>query len=46
MYQDEEKLLKIVKSIVFCLIIMLSGSIVGWEPAILMILTLIYLKET
>ena len=46
MYHDEEKLLKMVKSIVFCLIIMLSGSILGWEPAILMILTLIYLKET
>ena len=46
MYNDEEKLLVMVKSIVFCLIIMLFGSIIGWEPAILMILTLIYLKET
>lgn len=46
MYHDEEKLLKMVRSIVFCLIIMLFGSILGWEPTILMILTLIYLKET
>lgn len=46
MYHDEEKLLKMVRSIVFYLIIMLFGSILGWEPAILMILTLIYLKET
>jgi len=46
MYRDEEKLLAMVKSTGFCLIIMLFGSILGWEPAILMILTLIYLKET
>ena len=46
MYNDEEKLLKMVKSITFCLIIMLFGSLLGWEPAILMILALIYLKET
>ena len=46
MYNDEEKLLKMVKSIIFCLIIMLFGSLLGWEPAILMILALIYLKET
>lgn len=46
MYNDEEKLLTMVKSVGFCLITMLFGSIAGWEPAILMILTLIYLKET
>ena len=46
MYNDEEKLLKMIKSTGFCLIIMLFGSYLGWEPLILMILTLIYLKET
>ena len=46
MYNDEEKLLKFIKSTAFCLIIMFFGSILGWEPLILMILALIYLKET
>jgi len=46
MYNDEEKLLKFIKSIGLCLIIMLFGSFLGWEPLILMMLTLIYLKET
>lgn len=46
MYNDEEKLLNFIKSAGFCLIIMLFGSFLGWEPLILMILTLIYVKET
>ena len=46
MYNDEEKLLKFIKSIALCLIIMLFGSFLGWEPLILMMLTLIYLKES
>ena len=46
MYQDEEKLLKFIKSTAFCLIIMLFGSFLGWEPLILMILALIYVKES
>ena len=46
MYQDEENLLKMIKSTAFCLIIMLFGSFVEWEPAILLVLTLIYLKES
>ena len=46
MYNDEEKLLNFIKSTGFCLIIMLFGSFLGWEPLILMILTLIYVKET
>jgi hypothetical protein len=45
MYKDEEKILKFIKSTGFCLIIMLLGSFLGWEPLILAILTLIYLKE-
>ena len=45
MYNDEEKLLKFIKSTAFCLIIMLLGSFLGWEPLILMILALIYTKD-
>jgi hypothetical protein len=45
MYNDEEKLLKFIKSTGFCLIIMLLGSFLEWEPLILMMLALIYLKE-
>jgi hypothetical protein len=46
MYNDEEKLLKLTKSSLFCLFMMLVGAFLGWEPAILLVLSLIYVKET